>query len=152
MADPRIPPAQLAEEVRWWLRAWYRLQEPRTVTIAQTVIYLVTAVLGVIALLDPPSSISGDLGEGFMFAMAVLLIVGGVTGTVGCPPGWWVVERAAVWPCAAGFLIYGSSVFGLHFTQPGNRLVQALALLIVVLSFIKRFFTIRGAMVDPARL
>lgn len=150
MADPHIPPT--TAEVRWYLRAWYGLQEPRTVTIAQTVIYVCTLILGIVAFIDPPNSISGNLGSGLMYAMAGLLIVGGATGTIGCPPGWWVVERTAVWPCAAGFLLYGSSVLGLHFTESGNRLVQALALLIVVLSFIKRYFTIRGAMVDPARL
>ncbi|WP_176337583.1 hypothetical protein [Kocuria salina] len=150
MAVPHIPPT--AAERRWYLRVWYGLQEPRSVTVVQTFIYVATALAGVLALIDPPLSIRGDLGEGLLYAMAGLWLVGGITGAVGCPPGWWVVERAAVWPCAAGFALYGSSVLGLHFTESGNRLVQAIALLILVLSFIKRFFTIRGAMVDPARL
>lgn len=107
------------------LRAWRRINEPRTISVLYFVSYLVFTAAGVNALVTPPNSIQGEIGATAMTMLASLLVVGGVIGSIAALPGMYWLERFAVGAVASSALIYLLIIVTLHFTSTGNRLLQA---------------------------
>ncbi len=130
---------------------WERIKEPRAVHVAQCTIYVVTLLVGIAALLFPPRSIEGAVGEGLATLWAAFLILGGGLGMFAVLPGIWWLERVAVLAGGTGAAMYGSIVFTLHLTESGNRLPQSGMILIVLLSFVKRWVSIRRHAYDPEK-
>lgn len=132
-------------------RAWGRLQESRVKVERATMfaIYLTTFVMGAAACVVPPTSMEGTIGSTLTYVWGGLLMVCGAFGAYGVLPGLWWAERIAVRAGVTGAAIYAAVVASLHVTQPGNRIPQACAVLIVVLVFIGRAYTIRGINYEP---
>lgn len=130
---------------------WLKIHEPRVVHVVQCAIYLVTLAVGVVALVAPPTSIEGAVGEMLTVVWALSLIIGGALGAATVLPGIWLLERLAVIACGTGAAMYGSVVLNLHFSEGGNRLPQAGMIAIVLLSFVQRWARIRRYAFDPEK-
>lgn len=109
----------------WAKRLWGAIHEPRSVSIALFVIYVIYCSAGMYALTNPPQSIGGEIGAGAMSMLALLLIVGGLIGSIAALPGWYQLERFAVVFVGASGMIYFCIVLMLHVqASSGNRLLQ----------------------------
>ncbi|WP_264032183.1 hypothetical protein [Cellulosimicrobium sp. SH8] len=129
---------------------WGKIQEPKVITCLVWVIYLVTLVVGLTALTDPPSSIEGEIGLGLTRMWAGFLVLGGTIGVVATLPGIWWLERAAVLSVVTGLAIYCAVALNLHFAEAsGNRLPQAGVIAIAALGLGTRWFRIRRYAYDP---
>lgn len=132
-------------------RLWAMMSEPKIVTAAMGGTWLIILAIGTAALFTPPMTITHELGGALTVLWAILLLLGGAFGLIGCLPGWWWVERAGIYLAATGMLVYLIVVLSLHYTQPGSRLVQAGFILAAVSSMVVRWLRIRGAQLDPTR-
>ncbi len=129
---------------------WATVQEPKVVTVLHWVAYLVALGVGVSALLDPPSSVAGELGPLLTTIWAGSFILGGTLGAVATLPGIWWLERAGVIACVTGLAVWVMVTVVLELTIPdGNRWPQAGALTILGLLLAVRWFRIRRYAYDP---
>ena len=106
-------------------RLWLLLHEPRIITAATGITWSILIGIGVAALLAPPATISHQMGPTLTVVWAILLIVGGALGLVGCLPGWFWIERVGLILTGTGASMYLAVVLLLHYAEPGSRLVQA---------------------------
>ena len=132
-------------------RLWLMLHEPRSITATMTVSWLIVFTIGISAFVVPPATVQHALGTPLMLAWAALLTIGGALGLVGCPLGWWWVERAGIFAGIAGMLVYLFIVLFLQYTQGGSRLVLAGFISLGIVSLAVRYLRIRGAQLDPMR-
>jgi hypothetical protein len=132
-----------------WL--WARITEPKLITIVQTCIYAGIALAGLSAMLDPPMSVKGVWGPTLTAVWAWLLISGGGIGALTAPVGRWWAEKLGLVAAATGVLLYASIVLSLHFTDPGNRLVQLCFILVVLMHLAIRFLRIHRFSYEPGR-
>ena len=119
-------------------RLWLKIKEPRTVSIAMFLSYLVMLGAGVNVLFDPPSTLQGMIGSVSMTSLAILLVLGGGIGSIASLPGTYWLEFFAVLFAELSAAIYLFIILSLHFTTSGNRLLQASFVLLVMLSFLAR--------------
>lgn len=103
---------------------WERVSEPRLMSAIYFGIYVGWLLTGFATLLDPPNTISGELGPVLTIAWALLFILGAGVGLATVLGGWWKWERWACRISLAGVGIYSFVVASLHFTSPGSRLTQ----------------------------
>ena len=132
-------------------RLWLMLHEPRVVTAAMGVAWLILIGIGYAALATPPVSIAHEIGPLLTAIWGSLLLGGGVLGLIGCLPGWWWVERAGVLAAGTGAAIYLVVILSLHASTPGSRLVQAGFVALTLVGLAVRWLRIRGAQLDPMR-
>src|SRR5690625_6803013 len=104
-------------------RFWQKIREPRVIRGAYFVLYLCRCAGGVSALLDPPKSVEGHIGELSMTVLAAMLTFGGTVGAPSALFGIWWLERTAVFAIAVSALIYSGIIVALHYTGTGNRLL-----------------------------
>ena len=131
-------------------RLWMMLHEPRVITAAMGVAWLVLTGIGCAALVAPPVSIAHEIGPLLTAIWGSLLLGGGVLGLAGCLPGWWWIERSGILAAGTGTLIYLVVIVNLHAT-PGSRLVQAGFVALALVGLAVRWLRIRAAQVDPTR-
>lgn len=143
--------AQPESARRGLLGFWLLIQEPRVVTVIQTLEYLIVLGIGMSVILRPPTSIRGELGPVLMDAVGMLLMLGGALGVVGTPRGIWWVERLGIIASCGGLLIYLSVVVQLEATTQGSRLLQLGVILLAVVGLIKRWARISRYQYDPER-
>ncbi len=134
-----------------WLVAhvWRLIPEPRAVTAVMLVAWGVVIGVGTLVLLDPPRSISGEVGSVLSLVWGIVLTVGGALGALGCAIRFWWLERAGAFLTIAGLLIYLSTIVHLHVVEEGNRLVQAFTVFGFMLLFLTRLLRIWGLHADP---
>ena len=132
-------------------RAWLKIREPRVVAVVHAITYLVLMTGGIAALIQPPTSISGEIGAVSMTLLAGMLTGGGLIGAVTVLPGWWWVERYGVALIIAACLIYGWIVTVLHALQPGNRLLQLSIIVGLAGHLVVRLIRIKERPYDPTR-
>ena len=132
-------------------RAWRRVHEPRTVAIAQTLIYVAFAYGAFTALVDPPRTVEGAIGESSMMTLAIMLLFGGLLGAPSALLGAWRWERVAMLPTGLATVLYGLIIFSLNITQSGNRQLQLMMVVTVFLQHIIRWRRIRQRPFDPGR-
>lgn len=130
---------------------WLRLQEPRAVTVAQTLVYAVATFAGVMSLIAPPTSFEGYLGISVPYVWGGFAILGGLAGMYSAPTGKWLIEKPAVIACLTATSLYAGSVLTLHITTNGNRLVQLSFVIIALLHFVTRYFRIRPFSYEPGK-
>lgn len=135
----------------WTLALWLRIQEPRVVTLAQTVIYLLCALGGIIAIIAPPMSIEVKYGPYVTFAWGSFALIGGVLGTWAAPAGKWLIEKPAIIACTTALTLYAGFILSLQLTVPGNRWVQLCFVLMVIAHFIGRYARIRPYSYEPGK-
>lgn len=130
---------------------WGKIQEPKVITVVYFIMYVLLTVGGVAALVDPPTSIQGEVGQASMILLAGLLAFGGGVGAFAVLPGVWWLERTAVLSIGLSLVLYGFIVIALHFTSSGNRVLQFTVIGALGLLQIVRWHRIRVRPYDPAR-
>ena len=132
-------------------RLWLMLHEPRIITAATGVMWAILIGIGTAALLAPPATISHQMGPTLTVVWAILLMVGGLAGLVGCLPGWFWIERVGLILAGTGASMYLAVVLLLHYAEPGSRLVQAGFVILSLDFLVVRWLRIRGPQIDPTR-
>lgn len=132
-------------------RFWLRVHQPRVIAVTYAVLYSVLAWGGIMALIDPPSTIEGTLGAAAMTVLSALLVLGGITGAPSALIGAWWLERIAVMSVAFSAGLYGAVIFVRQLTESGNRQLQLAFVLTVLLMQLIRWHRIRLRPYDPSR-
>ena len=132
-------------------RLWMMLHEPRVITAATGVMWAILIGIGTAALLAPPATISHQMGPTLTIVWAILLMVGGALGLVGCLPGCFWIERVGLILSGTGASMYLAVVLLLHYAEPGSRLVQAGFVILSLDFLVVRWLHIRGPQIDPTR-
>ena len=135
----------------WTLALWLRLQEPRAITLVQTLIYLVLAWGGTTAVMQPPSSIEGQFGSVLTSIWAWCAIVGGLVGALACPFGKWMIEKPAIILCILASTLYAVFTLMLHVQGSGNRLPQLAMQVTALLYFASRYIRIHPFSYQPGK-
>ena len=124
-------------------RAWRKVNEPRAITMLTALGYAVLAFGGISALISPPRSIEGTVGDAAMMLLAAGLTVGGVLGAITSVPGWQWLERGAVLLCGASLVIYAVIIIIMGvIAESGNRDLQTAAVLFSAIMITTRGFYI----------
>lgn len=133
-------------------RLWKMLREPRVLTAIFGVSWVVVIHIGLSALLNPPATISNEIGDILTFIWGCFLLIGGVGGFVGCvliPEPWWRwVEQYSIYVAGLGIIIYSVVVVYLHLTTGESRLVQGGFIVLGLLLLIIRRILISDRMVQ----
>lgn len=135
----------------WTLVVWLRIQEPRLITILQTLIYGLCAWAGIATVLAPPSSIEGQFGLTVTLVWGWFAIIGGVAGALACPFGKWLIEKPAIILCATATMIYAGIILTLHIQESGNRLPQLCFVVMTLLYLVSRYARIRPFSYQPGK-
>ena len=122
------------------------VEEPRNVRIVYFTMYCVMLVLGVVALMDPPRTLSE-----WTPIWASFIVLGSLLGACSIFTGRWWVERVGTLLTMSGAASYASVVLAAHLHGSGNRVVQFCSLVALALSFFARYFMVRGADIEPGR-
>lgn len=134
-------------------RAWGKVTKPRHVKVIYLVIYLLSALIGLVTLIKPPQTIAGEVGPLLSVVWASLFILGGLVGTITVLPGWWWAERLlGIAPILIGLTIYLSVVVVLHaqsIESGGSRATQVGIIMLAASPFILRFFFIKEYSYEP---
>lgn len=133
----------------WW--PWRLLREPRALTALTMLAYAAFIFIGVTASLDPPTSLSEELGW-VTEAWAAMLFGGGLLGVVSAPRGVWWIERIAIAGCGTGTAIYLATVLQIHVaSEMGNRLPQMGMIALALIALAGRWVFIRHSALDPSK-
>ncbi|WGH80595.1 hypothetical protein QDX25_07205 [Auritidibacter ignavus] len=141
----------IREGAGWGLprRVWGKISEPRTINFVTWIGYWHALVTGAYSIVNPPSSISGAIGEYAMLIIAVLVAIGGAIGIFTALNGAWWLERWGCTALIAGATMYYIIVISLHVMTPGNRLLQAGIIGAAVCLMIARLLRVSSRQQDP---
>lgn len=124
-------------------RTWRKVNEPRAITMLTAIGYAVLAFGGISALISPPRSIEGAVGDAAMMLLAAGLTAGGTLGAITSVPGWNWIERGAVLLCGASLGIYAVIIIIMGIeAETGNRDLQTAAVTFSTLMVATRGFYI----------
>lgn len=132
-------------------KVWEKIKEPKTISILVSLAYLIGALGGLTVFIETPKTLEGLMGQYAMNVLAGMLVFGGVVGSPASLFGVWWLERVAIISVAFASALYLAVVIGLHSLEPGNRLLQATFIFVVILSQIARWHRIHIRPYDPAR-
>ncbi|WP_334121850.1 OpgC domain-containing protein [Glutamicibacter sp.] len=135
----------------WTVSLWIRIQEPRLVSVVQTLIYALCFTGGLVTILDPPRSIEGAFGNGVTLAWGLFALIGGAMGAYSAPTGKWLIEKPAIIACATAITLYAGILVSLHITETGNRIPQLVFVLIGLLHFVNRYWRIKPYSYEPGK-
>jgi len=132
--------------------AWASVTEPRHLKIAYAFFYTVAIVFGLIALMAPPQSITGELGPVLTVAWGIFAILGGAAGLGTVFTGWWFIERLGIVLIWAALGVYLLVVVILQFASTeGNRWAQMTLFVFAAGLFYVRWWLIRAYSFEPRR-
>ena len=124
-------------------RTWRKVNEPRAITMLTALGYAVLAFGGISALISPPRSIEGTVGDVAMTLLAAGLTAGGTLGAITSVPGWNWLERGAVLLCGASLVIYAVIIIIMGvIAESGNRDLQTAVVLFSAIMIVTRGFYI----------
>src|SRR5690625_426340 len=135
-------------------RLWRRVNEPRIVSAAHALVYLVLLSVGLYALVNPPNTLEGAMGELAMRLLAGTLAIGGAIGAPTALAGIWWLERTAVSLVVLASAIYLGTTLTLQVLAPPgtNRMLHAgFTFAVLVLHFPVRWHRVRQRPYDPDR-
>lgn len=135
----------------WMHTLWSRIQEPRVVSIVQTLIYALCFTGGLVTIIDPPTSIKGAFGGGVTLAWGIFAVIGGLMGMYSAPTGKWLIEKPAIIACSTAVFLYAGLIITLQFTESGNRIPQLVFVLIGLLHFVNRYWRIKPYSYEPGK-
>ena len=133
---------------------WTKIHEPRVISVAHAYTYLVLTAVCLYALVNPPNSIEGAIGDAAMYLLAGIGATGAALGVPTALAGIWWLERTA---CAMIMLtsgIYLAVIIGLQVTSDygSNRWLQAgFVNAVLVLHFV-RWHRVKQRPYDPDRV
>lgn len=133
------------------LKIWSKVKEPKTISILVSVAYFIGAIGGASVYMETPQTLEGVMGVYAMNVLAGMLVFGGALGTPTALFGIWWLERVAIVSVTFASVLYLTVVIGLHALEPGNRLLQAAFISVVMLTQIVRWIRIHDRPYDPAR-
>lgn len=137
-------------KIKDFLRStWELIDEPRFHRLFWLSRYILIAIAGFFAITQPPSSIATELGGPGAFAWGILLAAGGIMGAIFVLRHSWLWERIAIWLATGGWLMYLITVIYIHLNSEGNRLVQAGAILFIIIALVDRYVEIIGSTHEP---
>lgn len=127
-----------------WLQSWWlRVPSPRELSVAFTALYALAFCTGMVTLLQPPLSLSREVGGAqVMASVGVLLIIGAVLSIVGGAREHWKLERIGLWLMSWALVIYAAIVLTLHFSSTGSRLTQLGVICMALMAFLIRYLMI----------
>ena len=133
---------------------WSKINEPRVVSIAHAYVYLVLTAVCLYALINPPNSIEGAIGDAAMYLLAGIGATGAALGTPTALAGIWWLERTACAMIMLTSVIYLGVIIGLQVTSASdsNRWLQAgFVNAVLVLHFV-RWYRVKQRPYDPDRV
>jgi len=130
---------------------WLKIQEPRALSVIYFFAYVAISLLGLFVATDPPRTVQSSLGNPLMVWWGVLLLVGGVLGSVSVLPGIWWLERAATFCCMTAIAVYGGVLASLPVTQMSVRAASLCFIVFSILAFAARLVKIRHHAYDPEK-
>lgn len=132
---------------------WESITEPRYLKAFYLAVYTVTIGVGIVTLVNPPSSIEGPLGSFLTAFWALLLTTGGVGAASSVLPGWWWAERLSVWLIIFGAGLYAAIIFGIQLAAPpgSSRWTQLGFVIIATTVFFLRLLLTRKWDYEPRR-
>lgn len=122
------------------------LHEPRSITALMAVAWVVVIIAGIGVITDPPALLAYAATPLLARVWGGLILAGGILGVLGCPPGWWWVERSGI--LAAGTGLAG---FAWVYLREDSPMWLTALHVVLILSLIMRWIRIRGAQLDPTR-
>jgi hypothetical protein len=130
-------------------------REPAVINGAQVVTNLSAAAAGLLAALGgSPTLLTGQIGPVLSVAVGLVLVIGGVLGTVTVLLGNWWLERVALLVMALGWVMILPACMGVVFSGRPNTsgvwLVVALIFAALGDTF-KRYTRIKWAYLDPVK-
>ena len=136
------------------VRLWRKVNEPRVISALHAITYFVLMSVGLYALVNPPKSVEGSIGEFAMNLLAGTLAAGGAIGVPTSLSGIWWLERTATALVMLSSSIYLMIILTLHFTSTtgGNRLLQAGYVFTVLTLHITRWYRVKQRPYDPDRV
>lgn len=138
-------------KTHWAIALWLRLQEPRIVTLAQTIIYALCLIGGTTVLFSPPVSIEVVYGPYITFTWGIFAVIGGILGIYAAPTGKWLIEKPAIIACGTAATLYAGFIVSLQITAHGNRWAQLCFVLMVIAHFVGRYVRIRPFSYEPGK-
>lgn len=112
--------------------------------------YMALAVVGVVALAEPPDQAMTTAGRPLTSAMAWLVLVGGMTGLVALGGGRWRVEAGADWLMIGGLIAYAVSILAAYpVADVGERAIRVGLAVVSCLLLGLRVAHIGGSELDP---
>lgn len=123
-------------------RFWSRVQEPRSVSIVQTGIYLCVMVGGILTHIQPPQTVSEIMGQSVVLGWGIIMAVGGAASAVACILGWRWLERLGIILLFIPWGMYVATVIEAHLYSTGFRWKQLTWLAVAGLSLVVRFLRI----------
>lgn len=130
-------------------RAWGVIAEPRRITAAMTVAYLLFMTQGILNSIHP--LVDGLTVDFVRVAINLMLIAGGAIGAAACARGYWLFEKPAMVMIATAYLVH---LVWVVFDLDGNGIVEQgkfIRILLVMILLYTRFERIRGSLVDPRK-
>lgn len=150
-AAPGDPRDSTIGAPRFPVQLWLLLREPRVVTAAQSIVWVILALSGWAALASPPPQLAGEAGPVLTLAWGLLLALGALAGLIGCVPGWWWVERLGIIATTTGALMYAAVLATMHVIGSGSQLAPAGLTLALIATLWVRWLRIAGPALDPTR-
>lgn len=147
MAPTSLDTSNLALRTRRWVSDWvrfwwYKVPEPRWISLVVTLIYTAVFLTGYATLVYPPRSIVGVGGDLAMSLVGVFFMVGSVAAMIAGSRDFWQLERWGIALMMFGVAVYGGIVLSLQVTESGSRLTQLGIIIACLLFFFVRMLMV----------
>ena len=133
------------------LKIWKNVQEPKVITLLQTVLYALFALAGVGIIALPPSSLENVTGSVLSVVWGSFALLGGLLGMFATPTGKWFLERPGIYLCGTAVVFYLGTLGYLQVVSSGNPLVQMPFVAIAGIALAIRFERIRAFDYEPGK-
>jgi hypothetical protein len=132
----------------------FKFREPAVINGAQIVGNLAAAASGLLAALGAsPTLITGQIGPVLAVGVGIILLIGGVLGTITVLLGNWWLERVALLITGLGWvlLLPATLTFALQGRGTGTIWIIVALICTAIGDVFKRYQRIRWAYLDPAK-
>ena len=137
---------------------WENVPTPRSVSVLATAAHFVTALAGLVVILQPPLFLAAGLGDGLLtYYWGGLLLAGGLVSGFAVLPGAYWAERIGLAAMGLALVLYVVAMVDLQLLQGAatNVTYQALLNLVLGLHIVIRWERVRYGMreaSDPENL
>jgi hypothetical protein len=128
-------------------------REPKMINAAQVFTNLAAAGAGLLAAVGgSPTLLTGQIGPVLSVVVGLVLVVGGVLGSITVLVGNWWLERVALAVVGLGWIMILPAALGFAMTGKSSGVWLVVALIFAALGDVfKRYRRIDWAYLDPAR-